>query len=209
MQNTFFEKPEFWQLTSDQKVAWLYLLCMASKQNSAELIIHRKHFETMSGVKIGSMIGLVDILQQYQILLADVPPMSRGRALHTNIHTGQTLQTEAVASSTTAEASLQTLDGCHHELKGDGESEKFLQLVRVNTQTRWLKLFPADYIKPEVIKALNWLENNPQKRPRSPRGLSSFMSRWLNNGFERWRKQLPTNAKTGSQKVKEMMNDSD
>lgn len=82
--------------------------------------------------------------------------------------------------------------------KGDSEIESLLGDVSHSSQKRWLKLYPdSDFLKREFLKMFHWLENNSNRRPRSPRGKTGFVTRWLEKGWEQYRKTL-TGSSTGS-----------
>jgi hypothetical protein len=71
------------------------------------------------------------------------------------------------------------------------------QLLEFFTQRRkeLEKLYPIPgFIEREAIRAILWLENNPQRKPKNARGIKGFFSRWLGRGWEQARKTIPVNS---------------
>lgn len=96
-------------------------------------------------------------------------------------------------SSSTALVQMNQPAGPLPVFQDDADCEKLLEEIKHDTQIRWLKIYPdPGYIKREFIKMADWLDRNPKKRPPTVRGLSSFMTSWLNRGWDSYRKQLPT-----------------
>ncbi len=210
--NQLVTDPDLGEFDNDELIIWIFLLSIASIKRSGRIFASAEYIgrqrnvpqkKVLDAFKKLSDLRMIHITRTESVRDPIKPVTSEKRREEKRRNT--TSLREVV--STTAEASLQTVGGCHPDLKGDPENEKFLGLINLNTQERWLKLYPVEYVDREVTKALNWLENSPQRRPRSPRGLSSFMTKWLDRGFERWRKQQPVNEKSGAQRAKEMMDE--
>lgn len=67
-----------------------------------------------------------------------------------------------------------------------------LSKVKRSVQERWLAAYAdANWIKQELLKALAWEAANPRKRSKD---FGRFMTNWLSNGWERYRKTIPTGA---------------
>lgn len=65
-----------------------------------------------------------------------------------------------------------------------------LAKVKQSVQERWLAAYPdAQWVKQEILKALAWEAANPKKRSKD---FGRFMTNWLSNGWERYRKSLPS-----------------
>lgn len=85
--------------------------------------------------------------------------------------------------------------GAIEQLAGDPEVENFLADIKRDQQQRWLRLYDSpDFIKQELLKAIIWLADNPQRAPRAGRGKSSFLTKWFGRGWERHRKTIQTNT---------------
>ena len=93
--------------------------------------------------------------------------------------------------------------GCIAELSGEEDCVVALEQVSHTSQGGWLKLYEQEFVVREIIRAVDWLRNNPRKaprdwrRPRSPsqgpsRGLAQFFGGWLSRGWESHRKSHPS-----------------
>lgn len=58
------------------------------------------------------------------------------------------------------------------------------------------KLYDEAYVIRESVKAWDWLENNPGRKPKLNKGFRRFFTNWLERGWEAYRKTIPTNAPT-------------
>lgn len=75
---------------------------------------------------------------------------------------------------------------------------KLLKDISQTTQKRWLDLYDIDWVKRELVKALDYLEHNPKKKKRTARGLSQFLSGWMSRGWEWHLKRIPTHSGANS-----------
>lgn len=84
------------------------------------------------------------------------------------------------------------------ELGGNIDIAGALSDVSRRTQRLWLETYPdGEWIKHEILKALTWLDNNPQRRPKK---FGLFMNSWLSRGWEIRRKNQPTGGPGGLDK---------
>jgi len=158
-----------------------------------------------------SMPMLLDLLEYDQkksrTRTAPVPPSSRlekNRIEKNRIE--KNIVSTAVENSTSMPPQLVPVvvekvskkTGAIFELEHDQTAFTLLQDVTKDLQTKWLAAYPSpDWIVHEIKKADVWMTANPSKRPKN---FGRFMSGWLAKGFESYRKGLPTNQKTYSQK---------
>lgn len=62
------------------------------------------------------------------------------------------------------------------------------------TVRRWCELYPdPNYLRRETMKAFNWYEANPIKKPKKVRGWVMALSRWFERGWPSHLKTLPSN----------------
>lgn len=84
---------------------------------------------------------------------------------------------------------------CSHWLEGVSEA----------VQRAWILAYPSpEWVIQEIKNANVWLISNPKKNPKK---FGAFMSNWLSRSFEKYRKGLPTNFQTHSQKNADALRD--
>lgn len=86
-----------------------------------------------------------------------------------------------------------------------------LENISQKTQKRWVDLYESEWVGRELIKALEYLENNPKKKKRTARGLSAFLTGWLGRGWEWHLKRIPTGLSGQSaepKSIREILNES-
>lgn len=99
-----------------------------------------------------------------------------------------------VAGVTPAVSRQREPTGAIPEFSASPVVKEFLERaeIRVRTQSLWLQTYEdPGWISQELLKMLAWLENNPQRRPKTQRGYSTFMSTWLSRGWEYRRRAGP------------------
>lgn len=82
------------------------------------------------------------------------------------------------------------------EFKKHDEVAQLLGNVSEASQKRWLSIFngQAEFVVKEMLKAADWLDRNPARRPRTSRGYAQFCSSWLNRAWPNYQKSIPTNS---------------
>lgn len=73
--------------------------------------------------------------------------------------------------------------------------ENLLKIIPEETQAQWPKLYPdPEFLEREAIKTIQWCKINPRKTPKSIKGWVRFYSGWLERGWERYRKSIPSSG---------------
>lgn len=68
-QHNFFEHPNFYSLTHSERVAWLYILCEASKANAGgKLTVNREHAHRVAGLDPTVIISALKKLQRFKMV---------------------------------------------------------------------------------------------------------------------------------------------
>ena len=66
--HNFFEDPDFYDFTSDEMLAWLYLLCLASKSSSNAIAINFSHAERIGRLKKEVLESAISKLRRLKIV---------------------------------------------------------------------------------------------------------------------------------------------
>ncbi len=78
-EHSIFEKPEFFEFTHTEKMAWIYLLCLASKKNADSFTLSWPHLEKIGGFKRKDFEKALKKLQEIQAIHVDVTDAVRAR----------------------------------------------------------------------------------------------------------------------------------
>lgn len=71
--------------------------------------------------------------------------------------------------------------------------KELLTSIPDKTRARWEQLYPdVEYLRRETIKAWNWYENNPKRKPKQIRGWIRALSTWYEKGWVRHVKNIPS-----------------
>lgn len=195
LDNDISNDTKLFGLTAAQKFMWVHLLCLASKANRADIFIDLRQLERALEIDLKSIRDALEFLERRNILsvvyttgtIIQTTPTYVRTYERTNERTNE--RTDTVCTEVEQVPTSGAIDG----LQEDAEVLAFLETVKHDAQERWLKLYPdIDWVKREILKMIAWLENNPKKRPKSPRGKSGFITSWLARGWEQYRKSIPT-----------------
>lgn len=87
--------------------------------------------------------------------------------------------------------------GCIPALSAGPIVVEMLGDVTHSCQEAWIAAYEdITWIVQEILKANAWIQANPKKKPKN---FQKFMTNWLSNGFETYRKGIPSTRKTASQ----------
>jgi hypothetical protein len=180
LSNRIMEDAKLFGLTSDDWRALIYIFCQASQQNSASVKINFAHAQRICDISKKQMLSAIS-------RLCDVGVTCTVRA-NTDTLRDTTLQdtTEQNRTNTTVCTVVETTSAPTEILSADD-----LTLL-LSDEVKSLYRDDPEYVEREAIKAWAWIKNNPKKSPKKIRGFRTFFSGWLDRGWERHRKALPS-----------------
>jgi hypothetical protein len=79
LEHSLFENPDFYELNHTEKMAWIYLLCVASRKNSESFTLSWPHVEKIGGFKHKDFLQAIEKLQAIQVIHVDVTDALRAR----------------------------------------------------------------------------------------------------------------------------------
>lgn len=212
LETSFVTGQECFDLPPNQKWGWVTLMSAACEKNGMPFTLRYKwlrFFTTLVDDEIDELIDFFIGKGALRVTRASVaqesPPTNQVSERDAPATDGRTDETDETDETDTARAkrtrrrklkgppeSISYLDenrGPYEtcdSLRGDPEVEALLSFVSLDTQERWLKLYPPDVITRECLKAISWLEDNRDDEKHS---IGRFVSNWLS--------RTEKNAKTG------------
>lgn len=177
-------------LSAEQCWVWVQLLSECSRKNSGTIKIKPRRLAELSQVTEKTVFTTLYLLSKNNTIepLAANPRQIRGNFaayIHTDIQTNrQTDTTKTCPSDATVSVAPQV------------PGNPFLDSLSRLTKERLESLYPGgeEFVKREVEKMRLWLDANPKKSPRSKSGWSRFILGWLERGWDRERKHIPSNT---------------
>jgi hypothetical protein len=176
---------------------WIFLLSSCAREQKESVTLEHDYIEHHTGIsyeKIDEYLqhfknkGLVQVANESdRITDESVPNITEQNE--------QNEQNEQAKASTELEKSNSR--GAINELSGDSDIESILNSVSHTAQRTWIKSYGADWVKAETLKAIAWMEVNPQKKPK--KNFGSFLGRWFARGWETHRKTIPSNRQSFAQ----------
>lgn len=206
LETRFFEDEKISQLRLIEVVLFLKCLCIAGELMSSQFTIHAGLMPKRWRINDKLLQDCCETLQSFQLVTYEKVESLKNRIEKNRIEKNRNRISTAVENSTSMPPQLvpavvekvSKKTGAIFELEHDQTAFTLLQDVTKDLQTKWLAAYPSpDWIVHEIKKADVWMTANPSKRPKN---FGRFMSGWLAKGFESYRKGLPTNQKTYSQK---------
>lgn len=178
-------------MPAEAKWLWVFILSFCAKKNSGDIFIELDYFSFHSGVKKEKIIEFLELFES-RGLVSKKSDTSRVRT--------DTDESERIRTETYPREEEIRQDKTREEKKRedafailpcfqDSFSDEFLKTVKTKTQEGWLKTYPDPvWIKTEIIKAVTWLTNNPNKAPK--KNLGQFFSNWFSRSWESYRKTI-------------------
>lgn len=184
--NRILEDEDFYDFSFEEIAVWIYIMSIASQRDCDTVFINFEAAERKCRFKSKAILSAIDKLKVKQI---DVLP----------------------AHDLTTACTRSDHDMCPRRIEGEEGVEaieprtdhgsvptnfnEFYSQLAEETKKEHEALYPVQgYIAREAIKAAQWCERNPRKVPRSKNGWSRFFSGWLERGWEKERKNIPTNS---------------
>jgi len=207
-----FENPDFYDFSHAEILAWVYILCIASKKNTENVLINDQHLERIGRIKRKDLSSALDKLKQIQCVIVHVTQPLRERdgcgtfTNATNERTNVTNETERDEThrpdeTHALETSARNPIIAPHWNDFSSKAKETLSQVSPEVIRGWLETFPsAEFFVLEANKATNWIQVNPKKAPKN---FVRFFNNWLNNGWETYRKSIPSSKKSAAEEWRE------
>lgn len=182
LQNNFFTDQVIFLLPNEEKLLFVFLCCEASKNNSDNYEIGSEYIAALLKTTEKQITKQLNNLRLSGLveLLNDSSRISDVDALVANVteqdvteRTGQDV-TKRTRRKRSSEPEAVVVHPVIQELKGDTETEKYLEAVPETSQKRWVKLYGAELVKREVLKAIGWLHDSGEEREPG-----RFLGGWL------------------------------
>jgi hypothetical protein len=186
--HAFFEDPEFYDFTQAELLAWIYMLCLASKKSSDEIEINFAHAERIGRLKRKDIDSAIKKLLHNQLVPVDVTCAVRGRdadvtcagARLDKIRLEEIREDKKESSSEHSGECIETAL-CYFSLDAIFQERKVSRKV----QESWIAAFPeSEWVCNEIQKALAWEVSNPSRRKKN---FASFITRWMTKGWDQRR----------------------
>lgn len=203
MSNEFFNDPEFYGLSLESRMVWLFLLCSASKKMSGHIKVNTQMIADNLKVRVESIdFSIQELTKSASLAIKPLTLVSNDleherkdevtlnlRALEKRREEERREDKKNTSSELGQADSDKVAKGPVQEFN-NSLHEKLLSTVLQDTQRLWLQTYQdLPWIQSEFTKMVNWLKVNPKKAPKSR--LDRFISNWLSRGWEDYRKTLP------------------
>lgn len=102
LENSLFEDTELFDLSNAEKIAWIYILCCASKRNTDTIIVNYNHAKQIGRIEARDLRAAIEKLQRLQVIHVHVTDtyadVTDSHA--TNVRTNETnVRTNTIAQS--------------------------------------------------------------------------------------------------------------
>jgi len=180
-------------LNAEQCWVWIQILSEASRKNSKTIRVKLKRLAQLSQVDEMVALQAIEMLCKNDTIResGEKTPRIGGVDLphkQTDIHTYKQTNKQtkkSVAVKITAPPAVK------HSL------ENFVLNLTPDARNKIQAIYPDEaFVRREVEKMKVWLGANSQKMPKSRPGWTRFVMGWLERGWERHRKTMPSNSGT-------------
>lgn len=186
-QHDFFECPHFYELTSEERLAWIYILCERSRRETDDFFtVNTQHFHRVTGMNTTVCMSTIKKLHKEQVL--EIRTL-RGRYVDVtrtcstvrNERTNETERNETDATTCSdpvasdryrAVAGLESLQDVFNSRQ-----------IKSDLQRTWIEAYPDPiWVTETVRKALAWEAANPARKKIN---FGRFITAWLARDWDR------------------------
>ena len=181
LSNRILEDSKLFSLTDSEWKALLYVFCQASQQASSAVVrLDLAHARRVCEIQEKTLRSALD-----KLAYAGVTRTLRAR----DAHVTDTLRDTTLQDTTLHNTTEQVCTAVRERTSMPTSAEDLPGLLAEEVRA----LYPdPEFIPRESVKAWAWLSNNRQKSPKSVKGMRRFFASWLERGWERHRKSLPS-----------------
>lgn len=208
MSNDLFIDAKVCELTNEEFIGLIYLLCEASKaaKNGEVFVSHEQH-RKLGRIQGRELNRTIEKLHKLQII---EQPTLRGRyasvthlyATEQNI-TEQDKTEHAVCSEVRNTHAPEPAPVIQEFSALQQEIKEYLSGVKQSVQRSWLIAYPdPEWVCQELGKAYAWIAANPKKAPKK---FDRFFVSWLARGWEQYRKTIPSSQAKKEEERKRLM----
>jgi hypothetical protein len=180
--NEIFEDPLTGELSAEEFRAFMYILCQASKGNSALVRIHFKQAKRVASISAQSLHSVIGVFEKAQSFRVQKPVGT----LRLEKRREEEIKKEEILLSFPPEVK--------NDLEVANTPEEVFKSIKDSTKQRWASLYPKDYLEREFVKACGYYFDNGRKRPKSSKGWAQAISSWLERGWKNFAKEQPTQS---------------
>lgn len=194
MSNEFFNDPEFYGITLEARVVWMFLLCTASKQMSANIKVNTQMIADLIQTRVESVDFAINILERSgsifvkpATLVSDNLQSVRKDKVTIEVRALEERREEERREEKNINNAEKNLSknkpqekpkGAIEVLKTSPLLENLLLTVPQSTQETWMLVYGKETLERELSSIIIWLASNPTKQKKD---LSRFIGNWLNN----------------------------
>jgi hypothetical protein len=180
MSNEIFLDPFYSDLNDQERQAFLWLLCEASRQNKyGELDVSSKLFSQITGYKTSVLDAVIDKLLKSGAAAGwrqDGGKIATATE-HNKTEHNKTEQDKKLLAQTDESASL-SYPNEYLEISDVFDQRK----VKAKITCSWVEAYPdSEWVMQEIRKALAWEVSNPQRRKKD---FGRFMTNWLSRSWD-------------------------
>lgn len=195
--HNFFEHPDFYSFSFEERCIWIAFLCEASKANkqNGSFTVNHEYFHRVHGFSSTAIKNTIKKLQRFKCI--EVRDASARYASVTNplrqIREDKSREEEIREENYLSTPAKNRCRGAVAEFSFDQISKALLEGVDQAAQHTWIAAYPMpgkEWLIEQFRLAKSWIDANPR---RAPKNIQRFLNNWLSNGYERWRKTQPAN----------------
>jgi hypothetical protein len=204
-QNRVWNDSQFHSFSAEERWIWVCLLSIASQKNTAKLEFSTEWLSVHSGASVATIENALEKLSRNACVTCTLRPRtqtlrSRTQTLRPRDVRGRNItrhnKTDITEQDITKEDITKTFCSEVLETNPSEPTEKEESLLNKTSELvrkKILELYTdSEFISGELKKMEIWLATNPERSPKSQRGWSNFVSKWLSRGWEQYRKSIPS-----------------
>lgn len=170
---------EIMSLDFEERWVWIIILSIASKTKKNTIYFPVEIIGPKYCVNIRKIKSTIEKLKQFKVVTVN-PNGSRTQ----NEHVPNEIRDQHAHQRREEEKRREEKKRVRNSACAD--SKPFTDKL----YKKWIETYEKDFVDHEIKKADAWMEANPKRRPKS--SFARFYTNWLSRGWERHRKNIPS-----------------
>lgn len=192
--NTFLEDPDIWDFSDAEKVAFIYLLCLASKTQKDTIRVNFNHASRSSNVEPDSLRSAIRKAESFGMVAIICTESDHDLS---NTIQDKIKQNKQVPNGTSPVV-VNDAPKRKSSIVDLNSPNQVYEVLPRQTLERWALLYPDNvFLEKEFLRAVGYYLDNPKKKPKSVRGWCQAISSWLDRGWSKHAQFQKGNTTTG------------
>lgn len=203
-----FTHQDYYKLTAEELRAWLWILTVGVCAKSEHVCLDFDHFEFQTRSAKSVILATIEKLDGKRLRVREPNRSVRNPSPQDKTEQDTTEQKKEEGTEVQLppeQVELLPAVPVGTSVQKPPSSQELISSISPKIVARWAALYPEDFLRRELLKALNYYEANPRKLPKTTKGWSQSLSSWFERGWEWAAKKYPGQQPAGQVDIESIL----